>query len=235
MNKNLPRDELEFVEGDMPFSKRFGDHFYSRHDGRLESEHVFLHGNNLPARWSQAGNFTIGELGFGTGLNFLETWRQWKLYRRADAHLHFVSFEAYPMESAAMRRAVGAWDQIVKESEALAAQWSELSVVPTPWTMDAQTTLTVIVADAYDGMNDWQGSADAWFLDGFSPARNPAMWSLELMTQLAARTNHGGTFASYTAAGWVRRNLAAAGFTVHKKRGFAGKRDMTCGVKTRLV
>ncbi len=83
MSEMLPRDELEFREGDMPFSKLFGDHFYCKADGRAECDHVFLKGNGLPDRWQKTDAFSIGELGFGTGLNFLETWRQWKLCRKS--------------------------------------------------------------------------------------------------------------------------------------------------------
>lgn len=231
MGQDLPRDILEFREGDMPFSVAFGDHFYCRSDGRAECAHVFMGGNDLPARWQAGGAFVIGELGFGTGLNFLETWRQWKLERTAGSHLHFVSFEAFPMESAIMARSVAAWREIENERAVLAEKWPSLTTTPTAWQMDEQTSLTVIVADVLDGMNAWQGSADAWFLDGFAPSRNPDMWSLDLMKVMAAHTAPKGTFATYTAAGWVRRNLAEAGFSVSKVPGFAGKRDMTKGIK----
>lgn len=231
MEKDLPRDVLEFREGDMPFSTQFGDHFYCKSDGRAECGHVFLGGNDLPARWAHGGNFTIAELGFGTGLNFLETWHQWKQHRKEGDVLNFVSFEAFPMPSDVMARSVAAWPQVCEEQAALANHWTALTTVPTAWEMDAQTTLTVIVADVLDGMRKWAGKADAWFLDGFAPARNPDMWSLDLMREMHLRTNEGGTFASYTAAGWVRRNLAEAGFEVIKTSGFAGKRDMIKGVK----
>ncbi|KPB01488.1 tRNA (5-methylaminomethyl-2-thiouridine)(34)-methyltransferase MnmD [Ahrensia marina] len=231
MENNLPRDVLEFREGDMPFSTQFGDHFYCKSDGRAECSHVFLGGNSFPQRWESGGACTIAELGFGTGLNFLETWRQWKEHRKEGALLNFVSFEAFPMTSDIMARSVAAWPEVATEQAALAAHWPTLTDVPGVWHMDDQTTLTVIVADVLDGMHAWSGRADAWFLDGFAPARNPDMWSLELMQEMHRRTNEGGTFASYTAAGWVRRNLAAAGFAVEKTSGFAGKRDMIKGVK----
>lgn len=229
MSEQLPRDVLEFREGDMPFSVRFGDHFYCRSDGRAECAHVFLRGNGLPERWDGRDQFTIGELGFGTGLNFLETWRQWKQHRISGALLHFVSFEAFPMDAQTMRRSLSAWPEIDSEFASLEERWSTLDQAPATWQMDDQTTLTVIVADALVGMKSWKGAADAWFLDGFAPARNPDMWSLDLMRDMHAKTGSGGTFASYTAAGWVRRNLAEAGFEVFKVPGFAGKRDMITG------
>lgn len=226
----MARDELSWLDGDMPFSRRFGDHFYSRADGRAECHHVFMGGNGLPDRWS-AGDFTLGELGFGTGLNFLETWRTWRDCRKPGHTLDFVSFEAFPMEEAAIRRALAAWPELTPLMDVLVERWSSLSREPSRWAMDDQTGLTVVVGDALDGVRRWIGSADGWYLDGFAPSKNPEMWSAELMQAVANRTRHGGTFASYTAAGWVRRNLEAAGFAVEKCPGHAGKREMIRGVK----
>ena len=230
----LPRDELEFREGDMPFSKQFGDHFYCKSDGRAECSHVFLNGNGLPERWETAEKFSIGELGFGTGLNFLETWRQWKLHRRPGAQLHFVSFEAFPMKVEIMQRALAAWPEIAAEFADLKKHWLSLTKVPTAWQIDDQTSLTIVVADVLEGMRSWNGFCDAWFLDGFAPSKNPDMWSIDLMQAMQKRTNNNGTFASYTAAGWVRRNLNEAGFDVRKTPGFAGKRDMIAGIKRQV-
>lgn len=231
MNEMLPRDELEFREGDMPFSKQFGDHFYCKSDGRAECSHVFLNGNGLPERWEKADVFSIGELGFGTGLNFLETWRQWKLHRKPGAQLRFVSFEAFPMEADTMKRSLSAWLEIAAEYAELERHWPRLTKVPSVWQIDEQTSLTIVVADVLKGMHSWNGSCDVWFLDGFAPSKNPDMWSLELMRAMHVRTNDKGTFASYTAAGWVRRNLIEAGFDVGKTPGFADKRDMIAGTK----
>jgi tRNA U34 5-methylaminomethyl-2-thiouridine-forming methyltransferase MnmC len=109
---DLERDELTWLDGDMPYSQRFGDHFYSRADGRAECGHVFMGGNGLPERWTEGGDFTIGELGFGTGLNFLETWRRWRECRKPGAILDFVSFEAFPMEGEAIGRALAHWPEL---------------------------------------------------------------------------------------------------------------------------
>lgn len=227
----LERDKLSWLDGDMPFSQRFGDHFYSRADGRAECQHVFMGGNGLPQRWEGSGAFAIGELGFGTGLNFLETWRAWRECREAGQILCFVSFEAFPMTADQIERALARWPELSALAIPLLEHWPSLSAQPVEWTMDDQTRLTIVVGDALDGVRKWGGVADAWYLDGFAPARNPEMWSAELMQAVADKTKPGGTFASYTAAGWVRRNLQAAGFAVEKRLGHAGKREMIGGVK----
>ena len=213
----------------MPFSTRFGDHFYAREDGRAETAHVFIGQNRLVERWGDGADVTIAELGFGTGLNFLETWRQWTRHRLPGARLDFVSFEALPMMADAITTAIGRWPELEPLCARLIDRWPELSPMPASWMLDHQTRLTVVVGDALDGVTRWAGPADAWYLDGFAPAKNPDMWSEPLMQAVFDRTQPGGTFATYTAAGWVRRNLQAAGFDVAKVPGFGGKREMMRG------
>lgn len=226
---------LDWHDGDMPYSQKFGDHFYCRTDGRLECGHTFLAGNGLPERWSQhrspAGDFRIGELGFGTGLNFCETWRQWKLFRKPGAHLHFMSFELYPMKREEIDRALSRWPEIDQERKALTAAWPEEPAGRVDLRMDDQTRLTVVCGPALESIDTVESGFDAWFLDGFAPSRNPDMWSPELMLALYGKTVSGGTFGTYAAAGFVRRNLQAAGFAVERRPGFAGKREMLCGKK----
>ncbi len=223
--------QLIWEEGDRPYSRRFGDHFYSQNDGRAEACHVYLQGNNLPQRWQATEIFQIAELGFGTGLNFLETWRHWRHYRLGDQHLDFTSFEAYPLEADAILRAVSVWPELVELADQLIQHWPRLTSTPTQWALDAQTTLTIIKAPAFEGVSHWQKSAHAWYLDGFSPQCNPDMWSAELMEQVYMHTFDTGTFATYSCAGWVRRNLQSAGFNVQKMPGHGIKRHMLTGVR----
>jgi tRNA U34 5-methylaminomethyl-2-thiouridine-forming methyltransferase MnmC len=192
---------------------------------------VFLDGNHLPGRWQNTNHFTIGELGFGTGLNFLETWRQWAATRTAGQSLQFTSFEAYPLTADDMERALARWEPLQGLARQLVARWREGPGLPVSWRPDSQTTLTVLRGDAERTVPGWDGTADAWFLDGFSPARNPQMWSADLMREVFLHTSQHGSFATYTAAGWVRRNLLQAGFTVHKREGFGGKREMLFGTR----
>lgn len=215
----------------MPYSQAFGDHFYSQADGRLECGHVFIAGNALAQRWPKARNFAIGELGFGTGLNLCETWRQWKLARTAGAHLDFVSFELFPMKGPELQRALSHWPEIDAERQALVDAWPAEPTGSIRLALDEQTTLTVACGPALQGVRETDRIFDAWFLDGFSPSKNAEMWSPELMRAVFERTAPAGTFATYAAAGFVRRNLIAAGFAVERAPGFAGKREMLRGIK----
>jgi tRNA U34 5-methylaminomethyl-2-thiouridine-forming methyltransferase MnmC len=209
---------------------RYGDSYYSRTDGRAETAHVFLAGNGLPGRWSAGGNFTIAELGFGTGLNFLETLRQWRLYAPPGSGLDYISFELHPLDPGTMRRAVARLPELDESAEELKLQWSN------SWELqrlefDANVTLTVFACDAGERLPRLEFMADAWYLDGFSPARNPQLWSLPLMQAVFAHTRPGGGFATYSSAGWVRRNLEAAGFEIERIAGFGDKRQMTRGIR----
>lgn len=215
----------------MPYSTQFGDHFYCQTDGRLECGHVFLAGNGLPERWQVPGEFRIGELGFGTGLNFCETWRQWKQTAPQGATLHFTSFELYPMAGDEIDRALSHWPEIDAERQALVSLWPEDREGIISLALSENVRLTVVCGKAEEAVPAWTGVFDAWFLDGFAPSRNPDMWSLELMTAVFDRSAAGGRFATYAAAGFVRRNLQAAGFNVERRPGFSGKREMLCGIK----
>jgi tRNA U34 5-methylaminomethyl-2-thiouridine-forming methyltransferase MnmC len=225
------RQSLEWHDGDMPYSKEFGDHFYCRTDGRLECGHVFLAGNRLPERWQAGGAFTIGELGFGTGLNFCETWRQWTEIGSNGGRLHFVSFERFPMQAAEINRALSHWPEIERERSALVANWPETPKERVEIIFSDEVRLTVVCGPALEGVAASPENFDAWYLDGFAPSRNPDMWSPELLQRVFAKTVNGGTFATYAAAGFVRRNLVGAGFMVERRPGFAGKREMLRGDK----
>jgi tRNA U34 5-methylaminomethyl-2-thiouridine-forming methyltransferase MnmC len=219
---------LEWIDGDMPFSPEFGDHFYCREDGRAECGHVFLAGNGLPERWANGAEFSIGELGFGTGLNFCETWRSWKVAGRPGA-LRFTSFELHPMRGQDIDKALSRWPEIVAERAALVARWPDRPEGRVEIDFEDGARLTVVCGDALTNLAAGRDAFDAWYLDGFAPSRNPAMWSDEIFRAVFDHTRPGGTFATYAAAGFVRRGLGAAGFTVERRPGFAGKREMLCG------
>ena len=210
--------ELDWHDGRIPVSRRFGDPYFSLDDGLAETRHVFLAGNHLPGRF--APGFAVAELGFGTGLNFLVTWAAWRAAGIAGV-LRFTSFEAYPMAVADRVTALAAFPELAPLAGLLSAQ------AGTGVHDFGDVVLDVIVGDARQTLPAWQGRADAWYLDGFSPAKNPEMWGADLMAQVAVHGAPGGTLASYTAAGHVRRALAEAGFVVSRVPGYGRKRHMT--------
>ncbi len=216
--------ELEWRDGDVPVSTRFDDPYFSLEDGLAETRHVFLGGNDLPARFRDG--FHVAELGFGTGLNFLTALAAWRA-AGVPGRLHFTSFEAFPMEAGAMRRALSVFDDLPVAALGL-EDGGPFGAVR----QDDDFRLHVITGDARTTLPGWDGMADAWFLDGFSPARNPELWQEALMHEVARHTAPGGTAATYTAAGFVRRGLAAAGFAVDRVPGYGRKRHMTRARKT---
>ncbi len=216
------RAELDWRTGDVPVSVRFDDPYFSLDDGLAETRYVFLEGNRLPERF--APGFHLAELGFGTGLNFLAAWAAWERAGMTGS-LQFTSFEAFPMSRQEMARAHKAFPELQRWSDQLLAAWTEEGGC-----FDLGTAaLNVIAEDARSALPGWHGKADAWFLDGFSPAKNPELWEEALMVDVGRHTKPGGTVATYTAAGFVRRGLEVAGFAVERRPGFGRKRHMTVG------
>lgn len=214
--------ELDWKDGAIPVARAFDDPYFSLAGGLAETRHVFLAGNGLPGRL--ADGFHIAELGFGTGLNLLALALMWQA-KGAPGTLRFTTFEAFPMAAPDMARALAAFPEAAAISAPLiAARAAGATEMALPG-----IRVALILGDARQTLPDWPHRADAWFLDGFSPAKNPEMWGEALMEQVARHTAPGGSFATYTAAGHVRRALAAAGFDVARQPGFAGKRHMSAG------
>jgi tRNA U34 5-methylaminomethyl-2-thiouridine-forming methyltransferase MnmC len=223
MSSTFHHAELDWRDGTIPIATQFDDPYFSLAGGLAETRHVFLAGNHLPARFARG--FHIAELGFGTGLNMLAALMAWRV-AGLGGRLRYTSFEAYPMTLPDTARALAAFPEALAVAEPLFEGWEAGRIVAAD--LEAQ----VIFGDARATLPAWGGKADAWFLDGFSPAKNPELWSPEVMQAVARRTRAGGTFATYTAAGHVRASLAAAGFTVARQPGFGTKRHMTSGVLT---
>ena len=209
---------------DVPVSTRFDDPYFSLENGLAETQHVFLNGNDLPARFCDG--FHVAELGFGTGLNFLATLQAWEA-SCAGGHLRYTSFEAFPMSRDDIAQALSVFDGAGLRVRELVEAWDPRGGI---FDIASDVTLEVVIGDARAKLAAWGGSADAWFLDGFSPAKNPELWEPALMQKVAHATAKGGTFATYTAAGYVRRALQDAGFEVQRVPGFGRKRHMTRGV-----
>ncbi|SHI41774.1 tRNA U34 5-methylaminomethyl-2-thiouridine-forming methyltransferase MnmC [Shimia gijangensis] len=211
---------LEWRDGVVPVSTQFDDPYFSLENGLAETHHVFLQGNDLPQRF--VPGFHIAELGFGTGLNLLTTWAAWDASGQTGP-LKFTSFEAFPMHAQEMERALEAFPALAAYAARLVKAWDEDNTLAT---LDG-ITAEVVIGDARETLKAKTFFADAWFLDGFSPAKNPELWNADLMQAVGDHTKPGGTAATYTAAGFVRRNLTEAGFEVTRVPGYGRKRHMT--------
>ena len=207
--------------GGVPVAVRFDDPYFSLGDGLSETRHVFLAGTRLPGRFRDG--FHIAELGFGTGLNAFATLMAWR-EAGVGGRLSFTTFERFPLAVDEMRRALGAYPEIDALAAPLLDGLSEEGVR----TDDFE--LRIVRGDARETLPLWEGQADAWFLDGFAPSKNPELWEPELLAEVARHTKPGGTAATYSAAGAVRAALAEAGFSVERVAGYGRKRHMTRAV-----
>ena len=215
----------------IPYSARFGDIYFSAEDGLAETRHVFLRGNNLPAAWLGRDRFAIAETGFGTGLNFLAAWTEFDRTAAPGQQLDYVAVEMLPLTANEIAAALQGWrDAFGGRLEKLIAAWPLRS--PGFHRLHfGRVRLTLIFDDVNIALPQLfaPGGIDAWFLDGFAPAKNPQMWSETLFAEMARLSAPGSRVATFTAAGLVRRGLASAGFDVEKVRGYGRKRDMTVG------
>jgi len=221
-----PDPELVWTAEGAPRSGRFGDVYFSAEDGLAESRAVFLQGCGLPEAWAGRRRFTVGELGFGTGLNILALLDLWRRERPEGRRLHVFSIEAFPMSREEAARAHARWPELAVVSAPLLARWPARTPgfhrVDLP---EFRATLDLAVMEAGEALARWSGRADAWFLDGFSPALNPQMWREEVLAAVAARSAPDARAATFTVAGAVRRGLQASGFTVDKRPGFGRKHE----------
>lgn len=215
---------LVWREDGLPQSSLYGDVYFSSVDGLAETRAVFLRGCGLPERFT--GDFTVGELGFGSGLNIAALLDLWRRERPAGGRLRIFSIEAHPLTRDEAARILAHWPELGDAAQVLLDHWPGQARgfhrVDLPG-FDA--VLDLAVMDVIPALGAWDGAADAWFLDGFSPALNPAMWREEVLAAVAARSAPGARAATFTVAGAVRRGLQAAGFEIAKREGFGRKRE----------
>ncbi len=225
--------DLTWMDGDQPFSTRFADVYFSRDSGLEETRHVFLQHNQLTERWralTTGEHFCIAETGFGTGLNFLAAWQLWNACAPPDTYLHFVSTEKYPLSQTDLQRALSIWPELRAYADELLVQYRDLTAGWQHFSLGAgRITLTLLIGDLFDTLPQLDAPVDAWFLDGFAPARNPQMWQPALYQRMAELSRPGATVATFTSVGDVRRGLQAAGFAMRKVKGYGRKREMLCG------
>jgi tRNA 5-methylaminomethyl-2-thiouridine biosynthesis bifunctional protein len=221
-----PADVADWSCEGPPRSRRHGDVYFSAHDGLAEARTVFLEGCGLPQAWAGRTRFCVGELGLGAGLNLVALLDLWRRTSSAEAHLHVFTVENDLMTANEVARALAGWPEVADIAGAVTAAWP--GRVRGFRRMDLphlRATVDVAQLEAADGLQAWSGAADAWFLDGFSPALDGVIWRGEVLDLVARRSASGARAATYTIAGVVRRGLAEAGFEVARKPGHGRKRE----------
>lgn len=212
--------------GTGPVARGYGDVYFSAEDGLEETRAVFLKGCGLPDAWAGRNVFTVAELGFGTGLNALALWDLWRKHRPTGAQLHVISIEKHPFPREAAERALSAWPELASLSGQMLAQWPTGLKGAHRMRFDADGfAITLFQDEAEAALPRIEAEVDAWFLDGFAPAKNAAMWAETVFAHMARLSRPGARAATFTVAGHVRRGLQAAGFTVEKTPGFGRKRE----------
>ncbi len=230
--------DWQLVDGiEIPVSKQFGDVYFSKHNGLLETRHVFLNGNDLTERLAQLEDteyFCVGETGFGTGLNILALWQLWQQVRPNNhSHLHAVSVEKFPLSKDDLIRALKVWPELEPLAQQLIDQYPlaiagchRLSFA------DERFSLDLWLGDAHDmfPMMPKTHQVHAWFLDGFAPSCNPDMWEEHVLNNIIRLSDVGTTFASFSVAGVLKRGLKQHGIAISRPRGFGHKREMLKGI-----
>lgn len=217
---------LVWNEDGLPRSRLYGDVYFSSADGLAETRAVFLAGCGLPEAFAGRDRFVVGELGFGTGLNIAALLDLWRREAPATARLNIFSIEAHPIGREDAARALAVWPELGEAAQVLLDNWPGQARGFHRLDLPGfRATLDLAVMDVRPALAGWDGAADAWFLDGFSPALNPAMWSEDILAAVAARSAPGARAATFTVAGAVRRGLQAAGFEIAKRPGFGRKAE----------
>lgn len=218
--------EVEFSENGIPASPEYGDIYHSADGGLEQARNVFLHGCNLPDAWQDSSRFVILETGFGLGLNFLATWRAFREHPGRCSRLHFISVEKHPLARATLERCHAEWPALAELAGKLREQWPLLVAGYHRLSFDeGRVQLTLVFDDAEITLKQLDATADAIYLDGFSPARNPDIWSPVLLAQLGRVSGKGARLATWCVAGRVRQALQEAGFSIERKPGYGHKKE----------
>lgn len=233
MSSPLELATLVLADDGTPYSPAYGDVYHSAAGGHLQAKHVFMGGNGLPERWRERRRFVVLETGFGLGTNFLATWLAWRNDPQRCAELHFISLEKHPFAAVDLARAHEVWPEFAELSAELIRHWPSGDALRAGEhrlaLADARVVLHLLFGDALACLPVLDAEVDAFYLDGFSPAKNPDLWSPELCRSLHHLAAPGATLATWSVAGAVRRALSDAGFVVDKRTGFADKRQMLVG------
>ncbi|TGK26283.1 bifunctional tRNA (5-methylaminomethyl-2-thiouridine)(34)-methyltransferase MnmD/FAD-dependent 5-carboxymethylaminomethyl-2-thiouridine(34) oxidoreductase MnmC [Leptospira yasudae] len=223
---------LSWKENLTPVSSEFDDIYFSPENGLKETEHVFIQGNDLPERWKNSNiqnSFSILELGFGTGLNFFTTWKEY-LEHEDRFRLHFLSIEKFPLRKEEIAKALSVFPELKEIADEFLNSYQDLIPGMNYFRFSkGRIHLNLFLGDVTDALRETSGKADAIFLDGFAPSKNPEMWQIETLQNLKNVCKIGTTVSTFTVARMVRDSLSAVGFTLEKRPGFGRKREMLTG------
>jgi len=223
---------LAYNDQGIPYSAEYDDVYHSADGGIAQARHVFLAGNGLPERWRDRDSFTIIETGFGLGLNFLCTWQSWRGDPRGASRLHFVSVEQHPFSRQDLEKLHASWPELAPLAAELRRRWPlPIAGIHRLHFAGGRLTLTLLLGAAEQMLPSLLASADALYLDGFAPAKNPALWSLDVLRALTNLARPGATLATWSVAVVPREALAAAGWQLEKRPGFGQKREMLVGTR----
>ncbi|MFV3384684.1 bifunctional tRNA (5-methylaminomethyl-2-thiouridine)(34)-methyltransferase MnmD/FAD-dependent 5-carboxymethylaminomethyl-2-thiouridine(34) oxidoreductase MnmC [Pseudomonas sp. NY15364] len=226
--------QLDWDERGQPLSRSYGDIYFSQENGLAETRYVFLANNDLAARFAALAYgecLNIGETGFGTGLNFLCAWQLFEQQAPAGARLHFVSVEKYPLHHDDLQRALALWPELAPFSAELLTQYRAIHPgFQRLLLAGGRVVLTLLIGDVMEQLPQLDARIDAWFLDGFNPAKNPEMWTPELFAELARLSAPGTTIGTFSSAGRVRRALNEAGFKMIRVPGLGKKWEVAKGL-----
>lgn len=230
MTASIIPARLALASAGTPYCEAYDDVYHSADGGLGQAHHVFLDGNHLPVRWRGRERFVILETGFGLGLNFLATWAAWRGNPERCGRLHFISIEKHPFMRSDLGTLHARWPELAPLSAELLASWPMLTPGFHRLHFDrGRVCLTLLFGEALDCLQNVKAHVDAFYLDGFAPEKNPAMWSQPLFSALARLASPDATLATWTVAASVRDGLAAAGFALEKRPGFGRKREMLAG------
>lgn len=217
---------LSFQDG-TPYAEQFGDVYHSNEGGLAQARHVFIAGNDLPQRWRGRETFTLLETGFGLGLNFLATWQAWRADAQRCQRLRYAAIEKYPFRAPDLAQLHARWPELDALSAELRAQWPMLTAGAHHLLLDqGRLELILVFGDVADCLPRLDLRCDAFYLDGFAPAKNPEMWKPEVLRHLHPLAVPQATLATFTAAGPVRQALRQAGFVCKRRPGFGSKWHM---------
>ncbi len=238
---SLTRPPIEWNELDEPINKQFDDCYLFTEEGRDEAWYNYIDGNRLPERFAalnKGDTFTIAETGFGTGLNFINAWICFEQHAPKGASLQFISSELYPLDADTICRALAPFSECRDYADAIIEQLPP----PIPGTYRlhfGDHCLTLLYGDSASVFANFKASheaispncgwhVDAWFLDGFAPARNPEQFDESMLKTIASLSKKGTTLATFSVAGFIKRPLQDLGFSLQKRSGYSLKREMLC-------